>query len=645
MAGKSIVIGSFVFIFILALVGGIIWFTVTIPDSSQTVIPPTCSVDTTGSVLNTYRCGQGNSAIDSCSASVTLTCNVPSTSPEVILRWSENVFRPNQIAVDKDNDGDLDRLIYTDDQVSNSIPLYIRFPNPISSSYVARSGSTIAVCAPNPSGSIGCRRYIDGGSIPTDAVPTEPYASSGRELIDGTTNIYQCTQQITGSVTRTVSYSGNTPGTRSETVSLTNGQTINWNGAYGNRINYTESDVMQSQCTRNEADNNDPSIYYLCVVNNNGCGVLDTTRPQYCADNEIYNEENQDCQPPYNLNINLAEDLFAINEDIVGSVQIADTPQRAFIDVRIELLDSLNRQTDVGTITTNTQGRANFNFDGQSLTGEYTIRATTLNHPAGSITTQRGIRVEAPIFLRLAPEPDVIQYTSSPIQARAFVTNANDQPENVQSWDFAGTRCGNVDVSRDVAVQRVRTGEYVLSVDVESECNFIYQVIAVDQSGFRSEADALSITVREASIVITPDLSSVQDQDEGRHTITFLTLDQNNQPVQTSNQVTIIDSDGCRSGEYCLIDGANIPSVTVSGTNGNYQFSHNFKDGLNTIQITSTHSTFGSTTQQFVVNLFPSGQTDPGDGGEGSNIGLIITIIVVVLGVGLFFYLVFRRRK
>ena len=152
----------------------------------------------------------------------------------------------------------------------------------------------------------------------------------------------------------------------------------------------------------------------------------------------------------------------------------------------------------------------------------------------------------------------------------------------------------------------------------------------------------------KSEVQIIPDLTSVQDKDAGRYTITFRTLDDNLQLLPTNNQVVITDSDACKTGQFCLAEQKTIPPVVVSGANGEYSFTHTYKDGLNSIEITSASPGIQSSTQDFVINLFPSGSSGPGTGsGSGSDSGLPVGMIVtalIVLG-GLVLFIIVLRKK
>ncbi|MCK9370191.1 carbohydrate-binding module family 14 protein [Candidatus Dojkabacteria bacterium] len=620
---------------VIAISGGITY--IVMNGNTEAIVAPTCSIQSSTSTATSYTCPTGSA---SCAVKVTLSCNTQTATPKVKLRWSDNSFRPAEIALDKDGDGDLDRLVLSETQVANNIPLYIRFPEPISSSYVAKDSTKIAVCAVTSGGSTNCRVYVDGGSISTSLAPTEPYTSTGRELRDGTITLYQCTQQVTGAKTLSVSYAGNAAGTKVEQFTLSAGQSINWNG----KIESTVVTQKSSECTKNE-QGNDPSTYYICNVDSNGCGVLSKT-VSTCQAGYIYDEAQQKCNPPYTSLISLDKSLFLLSEDVTGSVTVAASSQVSYIPLRISVLDALDREITFTYLSTDTTGKRAFNLGKIAAVGDYKIKVE-IDHPAGKQIIYKSFAVTNPIFIRLAPDPDVIQYTSDTIKAKAFITGTDNQPKSASNWDFTGSKCGALDVSKQITVDPVQLGVYELSTAITSPCTLILKAVAVDSANLRSNPDLLSIEVRQSSVIIKADLSAMQDQDEGRYTVTFQTLDTNLQPIETDNLVIVKDANACESGKYCVSTNTVLPSITPNRIgNGLYSFSYDFKAGLNviTIQSVAKSSTVLKNTQEFPVNLFRTGQSTP-NSETGVPLELIIGGIVLVGGVGIFIYIISRKRK
>lgn len=638
----TIILSTSLIVLTLAIVGGLFFYYSqnTLPGS---IIPSTCSLQNNGVKTISYTCP---STVSSCNAILTLDCATQTTQPKVVLRWSSNVFNPSQIAVDGDGDGNLDRFVSSTTQIAPSqVTLLQRFPAPIDASYVGKYGNVVIVCSPSNTGGTACKQYNIGGTIPTSSSPTEPYTSSGLEKNDGTINTYQCTQSYSGSQSGTVTYSANKAGSINKSLVLQPSQLINWNG----KITYSESTTKPSQCTQNKADATYPNRFYTCSLDSNGCGLLSQSYTLCNPTSYIYNEVEQKCTPPYNLQLTLDNTLFSTQQPITGNVEIKDTTQKDFIQMRIVLKDQLgNVKQTLSPQTRN--GIATFSFLPQPSLGKYTIEASTVNYLLGDSTKVQEITITQPIFMRLSSYPDQIQYIPNLITARAFITDIDGNPENIASWDFSGTTCGNKDVSDKVLPNRIGSNSkdgtiYELTTPILEECLFTYKVVAIDNSGFKSAPSIITISVKKSQIVIQQ-VNFPIDKDEGRYTLVFKTLDVNAQPIDTENSIVIQDSDGCESGKFCLIDNKNYPAIQVisTGNKGEYQFTSTFKPGGNKIIITSSSATIQSNTQEFSLTFFPKSPGGGGTGG-GTNWSLIISGIVAVSGIGIFIWLISRKRK
>lgn len=624
---KNNLILGIIGIFLLIIIGVIV--TISLP--SQNIIGDSCTLEDQGTSFNSYTCP--DDALN-CEITVSLECDVPSQEPKVILRWVDGIRGPEAIAYDVDNDGNMDRLKRKDSTGSGGVVLE-RFPLGSGYSELLDDDGDIKVSYPISAGRTAYAVYELGGGIPTSTSSIDGF--EGDELFEGSLNTYTCEEQVTGAKTRTVSYGSEEPGITTDKFSISSGQTINYDGI----ITYDNAIGKESACTGN-IPGSTPNSYIECSVDNNGCGILG--QEIFCPDDYIFNENTRECNVPYEAVLNLDKKIYGSNEEITGNIKISQNNNLRFIEVEVLLEDNLDNTVGTTLTSTTSSGQANFNIDGLQKTGTYTVQATIL-HPDGIITVSDFISIEVPISIRLSPEPDRIQYTSDNIQAKAFITDSDGNPENVVDWDFSGTKCGSISQSNNVAVKRIKTGEYLLSTPISNECTFVYKAAAIDDSGFKTEADSVSIEVKDSEILIRTDLSSIQDKDAGRYTISFTTLDPSQQPVSTNNQVVVIDSNGCRTGEFCVSTNEIIPEVTVAGSSGFYTFSNNYIDGLNTIEISSSGAgQIGSTQQEFIVNLFPSGSSTPiGDSGSGLPIGTIVTVILVLLGVGGTLWFIFKK--
>jgi len=620
-------------IVILAVVG-IGFFTLILPQR-ESIISPQCLKENEKTTFGGYTCP---GFVSNCDITLKLDCTTQTTEPVVVYRATENIAFPQQMAVDVFDLGILQSWRKDSASVSQSIcenqPV---IQNGFQNSWVIEWNSNTYLCDRN-----GNLRYTrDGATIENSIVPKEPFKSQGLEIYAGQQNLFECSQDVTGDIQDTITYTGANAGSITKKYSLLPARSISWVG----QIDVIEQELIDSECT-GKVPGNQINSYFECSEDSFGCGIVGTEE-KFCESNLIFDSDFNGCKVPYTLLINPSTRLYGIGESITGSIELSDTPSKSFIEIRVSLVNNLNEVRTFTVVTTNNQGEANFDLGKENIQGNYEIWATAVNHPAGEQDPPLAISiaVASPIFLRLAPFPDQIQFDFEPIKTKAFVTDSSGNPENVASWNLDGTTFNDASVVGAVQIQRLKDGEYLFSTPIDGEGLFIYQVSAIDQSGFESIQDSVSITVRSSSISIKLDLDEIRDNDEGRYTLDLLTLDTSLQPTNTQNSVIIIDSDGCRSGEFCLIDNKQIAAVSVIGSNGMYTFSHTFKDGLNRIIISSSSPNIQPTTQEFTVNLFPS-TGGPGTGTEdGFPLTTVITVMFIAGALGGFFWLIFRKPK
>lgn len=618
-------------IFLLLLVIGAVFYFY--PKEVPTAISQ-CTRTEEGISFNEYLCPE-NAA--SCEATVILDCNKVVLQPVVIYRATDESSFPEQIAADVLQTGNMQSWKKVQSSsVSQSLCGGTHVIEGFSSWGIERNNELI-MCTFSDN-----NKYTRAGAtIPTSSSSVAGYS----ELTEGEDDIYQCTEIATvGTRTYEVTYSGKDQDTKEQAIYLASGETISWQG----EIRYRENILLQSACDADIQDPNNIHAYYTCIFDSDGCGVLSGSSTLCTPSDYVFDEDSQECEIPYSLIIDLDKTLYGTNEQITGIIRIEDTDIKS-ATVRLTLLSPSDDTIQSKTIITNANGIAQFSMQSQSSIGDYKVKAETESYPLGDISKVKIIQIRNPIFLRLSFPTGFspIQYNSNPITVKATVTDANGNGRNVRStngWDFAGTRCGESDFSTQIITNKIKTGEYELTANVNRECLFDYKVIAIDSEGFRSNMAIQSIEVRESEIQIIPDLTSIQDQNEGRYTITFTTLDANNQPISTDNDVRILDSDGCTTGQFCLIDNKFIPEIVVSGQDGFYSFTHDFKDGLNVITVSTSSIGLSSTSDDFIVNLFPTGQGG-GGGGEDFPLGLVITGIIVFIVLALFFWIVFRKKK
>jgi hypothetical protein len=631
---------------------------------------PTCAVSSEGTDLNYYKCPNN---VDSCSVDIKLECDTRTSEPLVIFRTDGDTkkqissssdmkakYEDKWVAVDlnpsdenyaltrftyegrgTDSDGDCfgqEKLRKADGTIialNDGTNLVWRDTGTIKALYIINN----------------CRQYakfelaITNQNIETSTSPVLKYSLNNQEVVAGSQDIYQCSQDITGSREETITYSGKEDGETLRSFNLNSGDAINWDG----RIDWEEISLRLSQCVPglSQADSSDKSMYYECKPDNLGCGFLDINNPQFCDVGFIFDENEQECIPPYTLEITTNKELYSNQDNIEVIIEIKDTVIRGNKEILVTLVDAnTNEQKTFVTSSTNARGETLPINLGNYPNGEYKIIAKTLNHELGEVIKEKKIKVTVPIFLSLdTSDFGKIQYSPSTIKVRAKVADSSGNPENVQRFEYDGSTCGSKSIVQEITSNREQTGVYILNVPIDEECDLTFKVRAVDNSGFKSEQDTLTITVNKASIFIQPELAPITDADAGRHTISFKTLDISQQPIDSSNIITILDSDGCESGKFCNIDNTFLPNAIVVGDNGFYTFTYDFKAGLNTIKIRSSAQNIESTTQEFTVNLFDRGGSGGGDDTPGGiDLSIIITAIVVLGGLALFFWFVFRKK-
>ena len=472
-------------IIVLVLLAGGIYF-LGLSSDTQSVIPASCSLQNTGSKFGSYQCPESASF---CDVDVTLDCLQPTFEPNVVLRVSEQSSFPNQLAVDSDGDGDLEPWRKTTSSASQALcSQKTRIENGFFNSFIILHNGDVHVCT-----GTDIIRYIQiSASIPIQNSPLEPYASTTREKYAGTQNIYQCSQKIAGDKTYTVSYSDDEPGSQRKSITLAGGDAILWDGL----ISYSESINKQSQCTLS-IPGNSPDTYFACILDVNSCGILSTTET-FCEEGLIFKESEQACGVPYTLDVTVDKQIFGVSDPITGDVALSNTDQKAFIEISLTLEDVLGKGKSFQTVSTNSRGKASFSLSPQPLVGDYKL-VVSADHPDGSLPQEKFISIAQPISVRLAG--DNIQFNSNAIVVSAFVTDNQGNPKQASSWDLSGSVCGTKDLSQDIQIRRIGSSsqgtEYQLLIPIQTTCNLVFKVVAIDNTGFRSNADAITVDVRE----------------------------------------------------------------------------------------------------------------------------------------------------
>lgn len=649
---KNVMYISFAFILLIALVsGGLYFYLINNTTIQQSTFPSQCTLQNNGIAYSTYKCP---STASTCDVTLKVDCNQQTSQQKVTFRTNGD-----WIAWDVDNDGSLNCFsVHSNPSPSCNIAYSNNILIPLNSPIISGStlyGSVATIFTKKIVSSQYCaeNRLLAGGGC---ELSTSPVLNKGYyEITSGSQSTFQCEQSYSGSQSGNILYSSNKAGSTSKTFSLSSGQTLTWTGSYSNQINYKEITQKVSQCTQDTVDSSNPNVYYICTADINGCGTLSTIK-SFCPSQQVYDMNQQKCTPAYAISLTLNKNLVSSQDSVTGSVKISQTTQVSNIPVKIALINNLGKEITSITINTDSVGSKSFNLGTVKDVGDYQVTATFL-HTLGEQSISKSLSVRNPIFITLIPDPTNIQYTSEDIKARALVKGLNNEDLTVTKWDFSGTVCGSEDLSKKVVAQLTKLGEYELYIPVNTPCTLILKAIGFDSSGLPSTADSISITVKQASVIIKSDYGNVQDKDAGTYTINFQTLDVNLNPIDTNNIITITTgTNACvsGSGKVCSSTNSPLPAVIVNRKDiGSYSFTYNFPEGgLSLIHIdsTTTSATSGilKNTADYSVNLNrPAGDIGGGPGGGGGGISYfwIIILTIGITSIIIIILILIRRKK
>lgn len=665
---------------ILGIIGGIIYF---IPPSSQDVIPQTCQFQTTNSQYNSYSCPTTASG---CSVKVTLQCDTKVTEPKVIARTDDSYYKTGWLAYDRGNG--LESWVY-DSLVTRSVSgTQFDIPYGRKAIFYTESpsqGEKLYVLAPEEGGSDKYYRYRQSSGA--DTSPTIKYNCQNQEYCFGTNNIYQCTQQVTGSVSRTVSYSGSQAGSKTDSFTLTKGQTISWNG----KIDYTETTTMQSECTKNVKATS-PNTYYVCILNQYGCGKIDRTTEKSCG-TQVFNELTGSCTPlttckasnnqvlnvgeatcinpltletctspsatenpkivttkavspqicrdgviadAYKVTINLNKQVLSTSDELNIDFSLSETSNNKNIDVTAQILKG---SSVIATKTQQTgdnfynEGTTSFSFDAPAI-GYYTLRIT-FNHQDGNYKKEYSIQVTDSLAVSLKAD-NPIQFDTNPIEV-TLTAYKSGSLKDLKDYSLDATFNGQT-----VYVQTKEhpsLGTYLLKYNLKGDGILRIRAKGQDETGLWTDyTEYYEVTVKKSTILFTTNF--VTDVCTGSHTNKFETKDSSGNYVDTTNIVIIQKPLG------------GSDTLTASGSNGKYEFNYNFADGgLYIAKITSTNSQLGSSQLNNgggqTINILAGGSC--GNGGTGGNGGtdwtMYLIVGIFVLAIIMFVYFVFIRKR
>lgn len=645
----------------------------------QSIIPSQCYLTEEGSTSGTYKCPTDAS---SCVLTLSLDCSTQVSTPKVVFRTNGN-----WIAWDYDSDGDLDCYsIKSNPSPSCNIPFTnkILLPqlSPIGGGKFLYGSSSTVFTKKTEVESNYCAdiRYLSGTGCNT-AISTQ--GSEYYEIISGTGDSYQCSESITGSISKVISYSGSVPGTKTETITLSPGQTISWNG----QIDYEIKKVKNSECTQNVKVSS--TSYYKCIIGSDGCGYIDKSQVISCGD-MLFNEIIGECQVPttciasngqvlnkgqavcidkYTLEkcsttspptlsvqevinegdicadgmIKPAYKITTSINNLAGDSIVAET--NSLLKINLAITDTSNNKripvsaSIVGTGISKSGLTGDTSLTAGKITlelttpneGYYTLRIT-VNHPDGTYTKDYELRVTSGLTLNLYAD-NPIQYDNQDIQVRL---DAYKSAENKRLKDW--------DIEAYFNSQKVTPSftEYsgknlIFYFDLDGDGVLRIRANGQDETELWSGwTDYTEITVKETTISINTDFKT--GVCPGIIENKFTTMDSNGNLIDTQNSVLIQEPLG---GKTSSVTPARI-------SKGSYKFNYNFVEGgLYTIKVTSTSDygvyELGDGLGEPVTIL--GGSACSGGGEEEKTNYLMYVIFGVIIGVIVLVIIMLRRKK
>jgi len=703
-----------IIITLMLLIGlGIGFYFVIKNASPQTVIPSQCSLITNGQGSGSFKC-----PVDaSCLATVSLACTTSSTNnPMVIFRTNARQLSDygiksgsTWIAIKGVVSGSSSSTIFVP---TSELHVYCSATDTNYGSVVASKtvqppagkiwtyntiiypqGGYLYVYFANVQTSNGLqpsyRAYslCDNTATLTEAVkkearqstPIDFYKLAKQEVYDGELEWFSCSQSVTGSKTKLISYSESVAGSTKETFALNSNEVINWVGP----ITYTINKYKQSECTQNiKATSNS---YYECLIDSNGCGIKDTTAKSCGA--YLFNEATGECQAPTTCITSkgqtlqkgeaICTDSFTLEKCSTStpptiSKQIANSGQvcrDGIIGDAYSVTTTLNKQVlstsdnlqvefasnlpskDVTAtiykqgsstvIQTKTQqtsdsvfnsGKTTFNFDTLSV-GYYTVKIS-FSDTYGNYQKSYDIQVTEELTVLLDAK-SLTQFDNTPIEV-ILKSYRSGSLKDLTNKQIEATFNGQTVYPG--TTEHPSLGILNFYYDIKGDGNLRIRAKGSDEAGMWTDwTEYFQIEVKKSTILISTDF--VTDVCTGSQTNNFNTKDSQGNDVNTNNIVTINKPLG------------GTDTATVSGKDGKYSFTYNFVNGgLYIVRITSSNADLGSSQlnsgQGQTINIL-TGASCEGGGGDNPTIpwGTILIIGVLILGAVLFIYFVLIKKK
>lgn len=628
MKAKSIFI--FVSLFVLLLVVAAVFYII---ESPQSILPSSCSIEEIGTTSGSFECGNEYSL---CEVKLNFYCDTKVSEPLVVFRGSSQQSLPTEIAVDIDGDGDLEpfaRGTSYSTCIKNNIITFL--PEPYQTNYVYLYSTSLLsklyICTSDIDRGYN---YISGGTISTSPNPLAGEAcdgSSGFIRCSGSDSFYQCSQDVTGDVKKTIVYSSNSAGTKTETLTLSPGDKIYWQG----EIKYTNKKTIQSECTKNIAGS-DPHTYYVCKMDSNGCGELSST-PNACVPvSYVFDEDQQKCVEPFTVNVDIENTVISKSGEFNIDFKLSDTTDNKNIDVKVEIL----KNSQVYSTKTQKTGGSVLNAGETSFTlpappiGFYKIRISFTNIQ-GSYEEDFDVQVVGGINVYM-DAVSTVQFDNVPVEVM-IKSDVSGVSKDLKDFE-AKALFNGVSVTPSV-VEHPSLGILKLKYDVSGDGILRVSARGQDENSYWTEfTNPIEITVKKSTIAFTTNFKT--DVCAGSITQSFETKDSTGNYVDTSNIVTINKPLG----------GSDTPPVT--GKDGKYSFTYNYVDGgLYIIRIDSTSSELGNSQlnggQGQQVSILVGQGCSSSIGGTtsgGSNALLYVILGVMVLVIGLVVFFVFKKK-
>jgi hypothetical protein len=654
------------------------------------LIPETCSINTIGKSIGSFACP---STASGCLANVEMECTTQVSDQRVIFRGASQTNFPSQVVVDANEDGALE--VYTRGQSyitctgtpSRASTLITYFPEPYQSNYVFLYSGTLHVCDVPTGKAI---KYVADGTLSTSVTPLDGEScdyTSGFIKCLGTADAYQCSQSVTGSITKLITYSGSVKKTFNTTITMKPSQTITWNGASGSTIYTVKQQTKTSACTYNKKATS--TSYYACTLDTDGCGQLATV-PTICPNNQLFDDGTHLCTAPttcpmtngtiLNTNQKICKDkytlyscfnppTFTITEvtkegdickngvigpaytvtttmnNLAGDIVVAETNSPLNINVAITGTTDNKRILVTASIVGKGISKSGYTGD-TSLTagkvllelttpseGFYTLRIT-INHPDGTYIKDYELRVTSGLTLNLYAD-NPIQYDNAKIQVRLDAYKSGEN-KRLTDYQYEATFNG----------QRVNTSavepsgkNLILYFTLNGDGTLRIRAKGTDETGLTTDwTDYTEVTVKETTININTDFKTgiCPGNVENR----FTTTDSNNVLINTQNSVLVQEPLG---GKMTVIN----PMKVSTGT---YKFNYNFiEGGLYTIKVTSTSSygtyELGDGLGEPITILSGSACGGGGGGDDPDTNWLMYIIFGVIIGVIILVVVMMKRKK